>query len=281
MGELASTDASVKGAVTLAAGGARLQSGASITAGPTRASLRLERGGQLDVCPRSSLSISASANGRELMLALGTGALEVHYPLTASADTILTPDFRLMLVGPGEFHFAISADVRGATCVRSLPGDTASVIVYEQMGDGIYQVRPGGQVLFHDGTVKDPGDLMPPGCGCPAPPPNQPAQIQPQLIPSFPRPEPAETKPAPAQSDVRIEVDAPLVFRATEPDVPPPPMIARLESRSLPSRWLVVKALPPPVVAQKPTPKSEQKPEQKKGLMQRLHSFFGAIFHSS
>lgn len=272
IGDLVSTDASVRGAVTLSATGARVMSGSNITAGESRASLRLLRGGRIDVCPRSSLSISSSPTGHELVLALGTGALEAHYQLPAAADTIITPDFRVLLAGPGKFDIAVAADSLGNTCVRSLSGNGASAIVYEQMGDGVYQVQPGGQVLFHDGTVKNPETLMPPDCGCPAPePPRAQAQANSQPTPPLESDSAASNSSSLSPTTTHVEVDAPFVFRAKESSAPPAPLVAHLQARGMPPMLLAVPVLPPaappPPAAAKPKPKS---------FFQRLKSWFGA-----
>ncbi|MGH9577559.1 MAG: hypothetical protein ACRD3R_08985, partial [Terriglobales bacterium] len=170
LAEVFASDATVRGSVVLAGSGTKVLSGSSISAGAQAAVVRLVRGGEVRVCPGNSVTL-ASATGRDLLWGVGTGAIEVHYALASSADTLMTPDFRILLAGPGAFHFALSSDNRGNTCVRSLPGNTSSVIVQELAGSGTYQVRPGDQVLFRNGGTSEVDSTTPLSCGCPAPPP--------------------------------------------------------------------------------------------------------------
>lgn len=319
VGEVRSEEASVKGSVVLVGNTAQLLSGSSVNAGASHASVRLTRGGELRVCPQTALTVTTSTGAKDLMLSLNTGAVETHYSLTTSADTVVTPDFRILLAGPGTFHFAIAADTRGNTCVKALKGNTSSVIVTELMGDGVYQVRASEQVFFRDGRVNKPTDLVPPDCGCADQPPapvsyraevakpaapgvaNKPA-VKPGEIVSETKPGSAEaviaehwqrpprdlsqlapTEPLPPvrPEDIHVQVDAPFVFRARPEPVPDPPTVARLSLATIP-----MLAVTEPQPFRAPEVKNAQlaagvpQVKAKPGVWRRIGGFFARIFGS-
>jgi hypothetical protein len=270
IGEMYATDASVRGSVLFAGGGTKIESGSSVTAGSATAALKLTRGGEVRVCPQTTVSVTTSANGRDLLLAMNTGSLEAHYTLSSSADTVMTPDFRILLAGPGIFHFAISADAKGNACVRALSQDSASLIVTELNGDGTYQVKPNVQVLFKHGSVANPSPLVPPDCGCPAPAP----PLETAAAPVAPPPPPPKP-PAPLPAEAHLEMEAPLVFHAGDPEQEMELTVARLRLTNDPP--FAERAVLPPSPAP-PQSVKVAKPQKKKGFFGRMRSFLGSVF---
>ena len=293
------------GSAMMASG--KLGSGSSVTAGSDTTILHLPRGGEVRVCPGTTLSVSPSESKRDLMFGMSTGAIETHYSLSASADSVLTPDFRIMFAGPGEFHYAISADSHGNTCVRGLRGNTSSVIVSELMGDRIYQVKPTEQAVFRAGQIDKVDSDVPLECGCPPPAPMMETSSPPmQRVPDSDVPSKVtigagtvggvqagradaegatgarlshgpETAPMPATqaSDVHVSIDAPLVFNRKDraaKTVQPPPIDAM---RDLPVEETSERQVHVDPVIQPPPPPSKA---ESHGFFHRIGGFFSSIF---
>ena len=280
IGELFASDASVKGSVVLANSGTTVMSGSSIAAGAQSATLKLERGGSMMICPGTNLAITTSQNGRQLMFSMDTGNLEMDYPIGAASDNLLTPDFRLLLPGPGHLHIAVRVNPKGDTCVQSLANNSSAIVISEGMGDASYQVKPNEAVIFNGGRISGAAPTRE-SCGCPAPPPAQVAKVTPP--PAAPQPEAPKSDPPPPET--HMVVDAPFIYRASDP-VDLTENVAHLKLESKPMSFDPV-VLPPPVAAAKsPKPAktevaaSGQKPSQEKhGFFSKLGSFFASIFH--
>lgn len=298
----AATPVAVGNSGTLIETGSRVASGSSITAGEEIAVLRLARGGEVRVCPGTTVSVATSLNGGELMLGMSNGAMETHYGLQESSDSVLTPDFRIVLPGPGEFNLAISADAKGNTCVGSMPGTTSSAVVAELLGSGTYEIKPEQQVVFRQGRL-DSVEAPIASCGCPtAPQPVLRTSVDPsQVIPEDQAPSKMQLEnsptasaapPAPAAAsrgsvqnptpdNKRAAMESPLVFSGTEAararqaaqkpaaKVPAAPTV---EAAKLPLVTQAHDPLPAIVVLPPPEPK-------RKGFFGKVKGFFGAIFH--
>lgn len=305
IGEVHASDASVKGSVQLGQSGATLMSGAQISAGSVTAQVNLQRGGVVNVCPRSTVIVTGSATGEELMFAMSAGGLETHYKLGARSDAIMTPDFRIQLSGPGTFHLAVSIKPGGETCVESLPDNGSSAIITEIFGDATYQLKTGKSVVLKGGHMEGAEEKTSPGCGCPlpgvaAPPP----KLDPGL--NFPKEESekaaaliAEGKPLPAPDvsstvegsepgKVYAKVDAPFVFdgKATTPspaaltpektEQSPFPKDPYPTVQSPPEVKPSTAPVQPPAANPQPTQKEPNPPKKK--WYQRLGSAFSRIF---
>jgi hypothetical protein len=258
--------------------------------------LHLKRGGEVRVCPGSNVQVNSVVNQiqeRNLVLSLDTGNLEAHYALATGSDSVVTPDFRITLVGPGDFHVAIGADPHGNTCVQPLRGNNAALIVNELMGEGSYQVRPNQGVYFPNGRVKDAVANVP-SCGCPLPPahpietaqqaaPGEQEKVAPEKAADIAATQPESiTQPPPPvrPNELQVQVDAPMVFNAAESGLAPvleAEQLVQLPLTQLP--WFAPEPVAPPAIVRVLPPEEKPKEKEKKrGFFGRLRGMFASIF---
>ncbi|HWX53195.1 MAG TPA: hypothetical protein VN176_01255 [Verrucomicrobiae bacterium] len=276
VGELFPIETDARGPAVLAGTGMAVGNGSQLAAGEFPALLRLARGGQVRICPQSGLSVNTVPGNDGLLLSMNTGGVEINYALRDFADTLVTPDFRVLLAGPGTFHFAVGVNGRGDTCIKPMAGNTARVIVSEMFGSGTYQVKEDEAIVFVDGKLGGRASLTA-ECGCPA-------AISPALRASDqPASQPAVQGDKPASA--RIGVGTPFVFSAR--GASPPYTVARVNLSSLPNVFsLQEKVQPgvleerPPEVSVKSDEKTAEKPDQKeeKKEKKKKKGFFGRVF---
>lgn len=294
VGELFASETTAHGPVLLAGTGMEVASGSQLTAGKSVATLRLARGGEVRICPNSSLSVSTVDNGpapagteRELMLAMDTGSIELDYPLNDLADTLITPDFKLMLAGPGVFHFGMGVTNRGDTCIKPLRGNSAGIIVAEMTGSSVYQIKPDESVMFGNGKLNERAPLVG-SCGCPRPLPILEAEKTPEPPKTAPEknsadsalnivpPRPDASSPPP--EGTHVEVEAPLVFHGDQASQPQSYAVAKVKFSALPNVFSAQENSRP-VVLKPGKGEVSQEAKKKKGFFGKIKGFFASLFH--
>jgi hypothetical protein len=272
--------------------------GSQLTAGIAPATLKLVRGGQVRLCPRTGLTVNRGGPG--LMLGMGAGAIEIDYRLDkSSADLLVTPDFNVRLAGPGVYHWAVGVTSKGDTCFKPLRGNTSGIVVTELLGSDSYGLIaderadfPGGKLANHSSLDGE--------CGCPPPAGTMIATADPadtRRATAPPVPTPDVTTPLPPQrpGETHVEVETPFVFSARAAGGTRPNAVAKLQFSSLPNVVFLQEEVEPDVLvetlgevsvkeaktAPEPAadPKSQEAKKEKKGFMGRLKGFFGSVFH--
>lgn len=298
IGELYAAETNGQSPAQLTGSGMSVVSGSELSAGIAPATLKLFRGGQVRICPRTGISVTAGGHG--LLLATGAGAIEVNYQLTQeSVDVLITPDFNVTLVGPGTFHFSMEVGKKGDTCVKPLPGNTNEITFSELLSTEIFKIRADEAALFPGGKLQQHTSFTG-ECGCPPAPPvfraeaaAPPPAAQPEEAPK-PVERVAVATDAPASAvtpehpgPAHVQVDAPFVFNARTPR---PYAVAKLQVSTLPNVFFVQEQVDPvvlidkgPEVSLKPAveqPSPALKPKkEKKSFMGRVKGFFGSLFH--
>lgn len=153
------------------------------------------------------------------------------------------------------------------------------------MGDATYQVKPDEAVVFKDGHLGAASPFRG-NCGCPK---SQPVPVQvakaapPPPPPAQPAPAQPLSAPPPPSSEQHMAVEAPFVFRGTDPipDLSENIAVLRLESDKMVQ--LDPTVLPPPSAKKKSPSTSPNNTQTAKkeshGFFSKVGAFFAGIFH--
>jgi len=267
-GESADSAASVTGALEVTGGKAIIAATGSISSGSRTTNVVLPRRGVLRVCASTTVKLAADTSvptGETpgLLIAMDHGAVETSFATGRNADVLLTPDFRILIGGPGASELKVRLGRDGDTCVDNSGVNAPYVVVTSLFENGLYRVQPGQRVMFQHGSLREMVDEEPEPCGCP-PAPSPTAKNEFPLAQSeglAPTPAPA---PAPKQPASSVPAAAPPLVYASPDHTPqtapaPPPANAPAASAANPS--------------------GQNPPEKKKpGFFTRIGHFFRRIF---
>jgi hypothetical protein len=254
----------VTGALQVMGGRAIIAANGTVTSGATTTDVMLPQRGTLHICASTTVKLAADASVPQgetpgIMMAMDHGAVEASFATGRNADMVLTPDFRILIGGPGASDVKIRLGDGGDTCVDN-PGGAAPYVLVTSVFDGsIYRVQPGQRVMFQHGSVHEVVDQEKEPCGCPP----APAQVQGN---DFPLAQseglaPVTRKPSVATQSSKAAIAVqPLTYSAGDPaSSPAAPAIASSSAEPAP---------PPPPPAH----------HKKSGLFERIGHFFRRIF---
>ncbi len=241
--------AKVTGALEVSQGKAVIVASGTVTSGAETTEVILPHRGVLRVCASTTVKLAADTSVPTgeipgLMMAMDHGALEASFATGRNSDILLTPDFRILIGGPGAAEVKVRLGQHGDTCVDNAgaPSDRSSslgwsagapsdrsgslganagsnapyVLVTSIFGDGAYRVQAGQRVMFQHGSLHEVVDNEKEPCGCPpaAPKGNEFPLAQSEGLAPLAKPAPSATtldqKGAPPQ------VVEPLVYKSED-----------------------------------------------------------------
>jgi hypothetical protein len=257
--------ATVTGALEVTGGKAIIAASGSITSGTRTTDVILPRRGTLRVCASTTVKLAADTSVPAgempgLLMAMDHGAVEMSFANTSgnsrNADVLLTPDFRILIGGPGASEVKVRLGREGDTCVDNSGADAPYVLVTSLFSGGLYRVQPGQRVMFQHGNLGEVVDEEREPCGCPSPPAaethgNEFPLAQSEGLAPTPAPKPAVEHAAASPPA------APLVYNSAEHA----PKTAAIE--------------PPAATAAPAKPATKKK---KPGFFAKMGQFFRRIF---
>jgi hypothetical protein len=227
--------AMVTGALQVTGGKAIIAANGTITAGSTTTEVDLPQRGTLNVCASTTVKLAADASVPAgempgILMAMDHGAVEANFATGRNADIVLTPDFRILISGPGPANVKVRLGQGGDTCVdnpviasyQNSGSDTdAPYVLVTSVFDGsVYRVQPGQRVMFQHGSLKEVVDQEKEPCGCP---PVQPRGNDFPLAQSEGLAPLQPAAPSPVRSSASVQ---PLVYSAGNAATPQTPQSA-------------------------------------------------------
>jgi hypothetical protein len=146
------------------------------------------------------------------------GALEMSFAAgranSRNADTLLTPDFRILINGSGAVDVKVRLGPKGDTCIDNPGADAPYVVVSSVFEGGAYRVQPGQRVMFQHGNLHEVVDEEKEPCGCPPPESkgNEFPLAQSEGLAPLAKPAPAPE----AQGGASIPTVEPLVYKGAD-----------------------------------------------------------------
>jgi len=217
--------AKVTGALEVSQNKAIIVASGAVASGTETTQVILPHRGVLRVCASTTVKLAADTSVPTgeipgLMMAMDHGAIEASFATGRNSDILLTPDFRILIGGPGAADVKVRLGQHGDTCVDNAGVNAPYVLVSSVFEGGAYRVQPGQRVMFERGSLHDVVDNEKEPCGCPpsVTKGNEFPLAQSEGLAPLPKP-----TPIPALSEVNAggapaQPVAPLVYKS-----PPPP----------------------------------------------------------
>jgi hypothetical protein len=232
--------ATVTGALEVSQGRAVIAASGTVTSGSVTTKVTLPHRGVLRVCATTTVKLAADSSvpaGETpgLMMAMDHGAVEMSFATGSNSDILLTPDFRILIGGPGAAEVKVRLGQHGDTCVDNagVPTDGSLsvgwntgargvnapyVLVSSVFEGGAYRVQPGQRVMFQHGSLREVVDNEKEPCGCPpaAPHGNEFPLAQSEGLAPLPKPAPNAVSLSSAPPQVPQTQIEPLVYKSVD-----------------------------------------------------------------
>jgi hypothetical protein len=256
--------AKVTGALEVSQGKAIIAASGAVTAGSDTTEVLLPHRGVLRVCATTTVKLAADSSVPAgeipgLMMALDHGAVEASFATGRNSDILLTPDFRILIGGPGAAEVKVRLGQHGDTCVDNAGANAPYVLVSSVFDGGAYRVQPGQRVMFQHGSLHEVVDHEKEPCGCPPPAAtakgNEFPLAQSEGLAPLPKPAPAPVQYGNPPAQPAAQSMESLVFNGQE------------------------HAVPQAAAGQAPPSAASQPPEKKRsGFLGSVGRFFRRIF---